>query len=165
MILCVCRWTAAFCECLAWVLPTPSNLRLTPCQNQQDCLLCWPSVWSPNLSWKPPALLSKPTEAVWDYMRGYYPHHPPLHHTGWVVGDSSRTISGQRCYCTQAHHSSCCTSLKSGCWCSVVGLAAQGSSQEKVVNLINGRFARHKLKGACHIPTSDYGQPRGTLEW
>lgn len=61
-------------SCLAWVLPTLSNVRLTPCQNQQAFLLCRPSsLWSQNPSWKPQALLSKPTEAVWDYMCGIIP--------------------------------------------------------------------------------------------
>ncbi len=114
VILWLCRWTAAVCECLAWILPTLSNVRLTPCQNQQACLLCQPSsVWSLNPSWKPPALLSEPTEAVWDYMCGYYPYHPLLHHIRWVVEGGSSSRSGWRCYHTQKRHSSCCTSLKS----------------------------------------------------
>lgn len=132
MILWLCRWTAAFCECLAWILPTLSNVRLTSCQNQQACLLCRPSsVWLLNPSWKPPTLLSKPTEAVWDYMCGYYPYHPLLHHTRWVVQGSSRTRSGRRCYHTQTRHSSCCTSLKSGCCCDVVSLGTERKDQSR----------------------------------
>lgn len=131
MILWLCRWTAAIWECLAWILPMLSNVRLSPCQNQQACLLCQPSsVWSLNPSWKPPALLSEPTEAVWDYMCGYYPYHPLLHHTRWVVEGSSRTRSSQRCYRTQTRHSSCCTSLKSGC-CYVVNLETERKDQPR----------------------------------
>lgn len=144
----------------------PVNVRLTPCQNQQACLLCRPSsVWSLNPSWQPLALLSEPTEAVWDYMCGYYPHHPPLHHTGWVVEGSSRTRSDQRRYHKQTCHSSCCTSLKSGWWWSVVSLATESKDQVKKKRWI---LEMEDLLGTdwkVHSTFLGYSLPGGTLEW
>lgn len=39
------------------------------------------------------------------------------------------------------------------------------STQYNRVNLGNGRFTGHRFEGVCHIPSSGYGWPRGTLEW
>ena len=127
------------------------------CQNQHAGLLCQPSsVWSLNPSWKPPALLSKPTEAGWDYMCGYYPHHPPLHHWRWVVEGISRTRTNQRLLSyTQTRHGSCCTSLKNRLMTSF-GLLRdwmqEWSHEKKRVNRGNSRSTGLRLKGVCHIP-------------
>lgn len=141
-------------QCLAFILPTPSNVN--PCQKQQAFWLCRPSsLWLQSPSWKPPALLSKPTEAVCDYMCGY----PPLHHI-WIVERSRRGRSGQRGYRTRTHHSSCCSSLKSG-RCAPVSLRLES---RKVGGF--GKRQVHWTQIKRYTPHSFlWPRPEGTLEW
>lgn len=88
MILWLCRWTAAICECLAWIVPTLSNVGLTPCQNQQGLLAlsAKQSLIAKSVMEAPGPFVPAHWSGVRLHVWLYYPRHPHLHHSGRGCG-------------------------------------------------------------------------------